>query len=989
MAKTSPILVSLSGRSWRHQILMDAAIVLVIAVIVYALSSAFHVNMILTDWFERKELIDGTITGRIVELLVAVLIAASAFGFLRWNQLRKEVLLRRQAEAEMKDAREKLSRMIAKSPAVIYALRVDGEVLAPLWVSENLESIMKYHPSSMSSDWWASHLHPDDRQSAMASMSDLFVNGQSSTEYRFLLPDGTYRWVGDEKNLVRDANGRPIEVVGSWTDITERKEARSERERIFTISRDAICIAGMDGYLRDLNPMWETLFGFSREEFMAAPFGEFVHPDDREIARREVALLRTGRETLSFECRVRCRDGSYRWILWTAISRNGDDYFYASGRDITERKLNEIFIREAMEAAEAANRAKSEFLANMSHEIRTPMNGILGMTELALDTDLTVAQTEYLTTVHSSAESLLNIINDMLDFSKIEAGKLELNHYDLHLRDSLGDTLRALAVRAYQKDLELACHLLPNVPDNLVGDSARLRQVVVNLVANAIKFTERGEVVLHVETEHEEDDHVMLRFTVSDTGIGIPADRLEAIFHAFTQVDSSTTRRYGGTGLGLAISAQLVEMMGGRIWVESTLGVGSRFHFTIRMARRPAGYSKPMDLDDLRGLSVLVVDDNATNRRILEELLIGWNMLPVLAESGARALSILESSSSMVSPFSLILLDANMPEMDGFTVAEHINSNPNLCGTTIMMLSSGGLMEDVGRCRDLGISLHLTKPIKSSDLLTAIRSTLRSAAPRKEPSVEKLQVMTHVRPLRVLVAEDNPVNQLLARRVLEKDGHAVVVAENGLLALDLLLAGTFDLVLMDVQMPELDGLQVTRMVRERERASGGHVIIIAMTAHALKGDRERCLEAGMDGFIPKPIRFPKLFELMEELTAKDDLPAGAIPAFDRPQALAQTGGDVDLMRDLYDLFVSGSAERIEEIRGAIASGAFSAVEFAAHKLKGSMTVFAAGPACALADELETMARDGDLTNAGATCVAMEREVARLRWEVGMMLDAGV
>ncbi|MEP7217910.1 MAG: response regulator [Bacteroidota bacterium] len=923
-----------------------------------------------------------------MELLLSVFMASSALAFLRWIQLRKEVILRRRIEVEMNDAREKLNRMIAKSPAVIYALRVEGTELVPLWVSENLESVMMHDVNDMhSQQWWIDHLHPDDVESMSTTMSDLFMNGQSSSEYRLRFPNGAYRWIGDEKKLIRDADGQPIEVVGSLTDITERKDARSDRERIFTISRDAICIAGVDGYLRDLNPMWENLFGFSREELLASPFDTFVHPDDRDAVWKEVELLKTGRETLSFECRILCRDGSYRWMLWTAIARKEDDYFYASGRDITERKLNEIFIREAMEVAEAANRAKSEFLANMSHEIRTPMNGIIGMTELALDTDLTVAQTEYLTTVHSSAESLLNIINDVLDFSKIEAGKLELNHYDLHLRDSLGDTLRALAVRAYQKDLELACHLLPNVPDHLVGDSARLRQVVVNLVANAIKFTERGEVVLHVEAEQEEADHVMLHFTVTDTGIGIPADRLEAIFDAFTQVDSSTTRRYGGTGLGLAIAAQLVGMMGGKIWVESTIGVGSRFHFTVRMECRPADDSNLMEPDDLRGLSVLVVDDNATNRRILEELLINWNMLPVLAESGARALSILESSSGMTCPFALILLDANMPDMNGFTVAERINGNPDLSGTTIMMLSSGGLMEDVGRCLDLGISLHLTKPIKSSDLLTAIRGTLRSTATRKELAVEKLPAVAPVRPLRVLVAEDNLVNQLLARRMLEKEGHTVVMAENGLLALDLLFAETFDMVLMDVQMPELDGLQVTRMVRERERTVGGHVAIIAMTAHALKGDRERCLDAGMDGFIPKPIRFAQLFELMEELRVKDTLPPETVPAFDRAQAMAQTGGDIGLMRDLYDLFISGSAERIEDIRGAIETGDCSAVEFAAHKLKGSMTVFAAGPACALAGELETMGRDGDLTNTGAVYAAMELEVARLRREVGMMLEA--
>jgi len=593
----------------------------------------------------------------------------------------------------------------------------------------------------------------------------------------------------------------------------------------------------------------------------------------------EQTVIRSGQAVVNREEKGVDSQGNESEIMTTQVplrDKNGRITGLAGiGHDITHLKKVQAEMKVAREAAEAASRAKSEFLANMSHEIRTPLNGVMGMTDLALETALTPEQREYLETVKMSGDTLLTVINDILDFSKIEAGKIDLEAIDFDLRESLESTLKTLALRADEKGLELLCEVAPEVPEIVRGDSSRLRQIVINLVGNAIKFTGSGEIAVKVQVEGRAGLDWLCHFTVADTGIGIPEDKRKSIFEPFSQADSSTTRKYGGTGLGLTISTRLVHMMSGKIWVESEVGRGSQFHFTAQLGAADAkeikvGTIAPPEL--LQGVKVLVVDDNRTNRRILEGMLMRWQMKPTSVEGGKEALAQLSAAREAGEPYGLILTDMHMPDMDGFTLVEQIRKRPEVSTATIMMLTSAGHRGDAARCQELGVSAYLLKPIRQSELREAVARVLGAREQQGAiPLVTRFSLQDAREPdafLSVLIAEDNLVNQRLAVRLLEKRGHQVAVAATGLEALKALEKEKFDLVLMDVQMPEMDGLEATVAIRQKEKGSGLHQAIVALTAHAMKGDREKCLAAGMDGYLTKPIRPQELDHLLAAYVAR-------------------------------------------------------------------------------------------------------------------------
>jgi PAS domain S-box-containing protein len=678
-------------------------------------------------------------------------------------------------------------------------------------------------------------------------------------------------------------------------EMLRHSEARCRA--ILESALDCIITINHSGHVLEFNPAAEKTFGYGRDQIAGKSLSELIVPaanraaQDRglqhylasgegEVVGKRIEILALRADGTEFPAE----------LAVSVLQQTGPPVFTAYLRDLTERKKAEAELQVAKETAEAANRLKSEFLANMSHEIRTPMNGILGLTNLVLQTDLKPEQREFLEMVKVSANSLMIVINDILDFSKIEANKLELEVGDFDLRESVGDALKVIALRAHEKGLELNLHVEPDVPHLLAGDSGRLRQILVNLVGNAVKFTDGGEVNLTVAVESQEECGVMLHFAVADTGVGIPADKLEMIFQPFTQVDGSMTRRHGGTGLGLTICARLVGMMGGRVWAESELGKGSTFHFTTRLAlgRASLKHATLPFPGRLQGLTVLVVDDNATNRRILEELLRGWKMRPTTVAGGQAALAELRRAAAAGAPYALVLLDSRMPEVDGFLVAEQIQREPALARQVIMMLTSLSHQVDAGRCRESGLAAYLVKPIKQSELLLAIQDTMGTAPELPPEEAEEADQRLKPKPsvpspvsLHILLAEDNLVNQRVCLALLEKQGHTVTVVSNGHEVLDSLGIGCqrsdaaipgsgipspdFNLVLMDVQMPILDGLETTMAIRRSEQGTDRHLPVIALTAYAMQGDRERCVAAGMDAYVSKPIHGNELRQVIQSL----------------------------------------------------------------------------------------------------------------------------
>jgi len=776
-------------------------------------------------------------------------------------------------------------------------------------------------------------------------------------------------------------------------DISKRKQSEESLKLFRALidrSNDAIEVTDPETlrYI-DVNERACMNLGYTREELLSLSIPDVNVEFDVFVARVREELQ--GRGSTLIETIRRRKDGS-TFPVEVGLKQVLLDraYVVSTVRDITDRKRAEAELIKAKDVAENANRAKSEFLANMSHEIRTPMNGIIGMTDLALDTDLTAEQRGYLSLAKSSADSLLTLINDILDFSRVEAGRLEFECIDFNLRECVETAVKAMALRAQENGLELNIHMGSDVPEALIGDPGRLRQIIVNLVGNAIKFTDKGEVTVDIRRESTDPQNALLHFAVTDTGIGIAKDKQAKIFDLFTQADGSISRRYGGSGLGLTISRRLAEMFGGEIWVESEEGQGSTFHFTagFRVGNPPIN-NRPIPAIALDGVPVLVVDDNFTNRRILEELLRNWNMLPSLAESATAAQEQLEEAANLGKPFRLLLVDATMPEIDGFTLIERINRNPQIAPPVVVMLTSAGSRGDATRCRELHVAAYLTKPISKADLLEAVTQALSGKPDNGRPSlITRHSIREQKRGLRILLAEDNSTNQAVVCGILGKRGHRVDIAANGQEAVKEIETGNFDLVLMDVQMPELDGLEATVLVRSREKTAGGHIPIVAMTAHALKGDRERCLEAGMDGYLSKPINIQELEMAIAaamgwprpvaEHTGRVALPEPAASMdIDFARMRERLGGDEKLLHEVIEIFIDQAPKHIDTLRVALANGDAATLEKTAHGIKGELGYLGIAEVLNEAWELERLAREHDLADAKETFASFEKNIDQI------------
>jgi PAS domain S-box-containing protein len=913
-----------------------------------------------------------------------------------------DITAKRQSEQRIRDSELQWRSLAELLPQILFRAGPDGMVH---YFNRQLYEYTGIREGDLLGLDWGQVIHPDDREGTARAWLDSVASGRShQIEHRIRSSGGSYRWFTTRAVPIRDAAGAVTGFLGSSTDIETLKrlqeELRQAKERLeLAIRSSNLCIWEYDfsdGVFQNaretLTNGWESL-GYDPAIDSVPTMASLIHPDDLgPLGERMMSCLSGVSSLFEAEHRVRHRNGSYRWRLGRGVAvRDASGVpirFVGTSVDITEIKRFEDELNEAREVAESANRAKDDFLANVSHEIRTPMNAILGMTELALDFASTDHQRRLLSTVKSAARSLLGIINDVLDFSKIGAGKLALDRAAFSVRVEIGGTIRALAPRAHRKGLELVCHVRPDVPDALFGDAGRLRQILMNLVGNAIKFTPEGEVVIDVMASPESgprSETVQLTFRIVDTGIGIAREKQAAIFRAFEQEDSSTTRRYGGTGLGLTISAQLAALMEGAITVRSEPGQGSTFEFTARFMR--AAEPEVSHLPVLRssspvldGLKVLVVDDNESNRRILLEWLSNWGMRPVAvgdAESAFDELAHLEEVGAAAYP--LILLDARMPDIDGITLAELMRERHGLSDTKLILLSSDDSPSLVSRSREVGLHAYLPKPLQPAELLQTIHLVMNGGVKGTSDRSENGAELTRVPlprgparlPLRILIAEDNDFNVVLLLELLGRRGHRVTVVGDGRAALTQAMSGAFDLVLLDLHMPEMDGFEVVEAIRRNELVTGGHLPVVAVTARSSSGDRERCASAGMDDFLTKPIEPEALWAAIDRVVSAFPPRVLRGPSLIDASSVHRTcQGRPAVLERLCEAFRRSVPQGMAQVRSALRAQDPPGLRAASHKLYGTLSAFSS-TAGAVAVALEDAASREDLDSCSSLVDRLE------------------
>jgi two-component system sensor histidine kinase/response regulator len=912
-------------------------------------------------------------------------IAYDENGDIKWmDGVIEDITERKLAEDALKKERDFVQTLVQASPAYFVAMDAGGKIIM---MNDSMLAALGYTREEVAGKDYLTTFVPEKDREELAKIFEKLTTSREPTinRNRVLTKSGEQLLVEWHGRNVFKEDGRLDYFFGIGLDITEKekldKALRESEARYRSIMENApIGIFQTDprGRFFNVNPEGVRIAGYLGFEEMMEDIdwkAVNVYVDKADYFTFGDALIKRG-EAKDLHFRAKRGDGREIWLsMHGKLIKEEDgtpkyvDGFYF---DIHERKQMEEELRLAKEVAEGAARAKSEFLANMSHEIRTPMNGIMGMLNLALETTLNDEQHEYLELARSSADSLLTIINDILDFSKIEARKLELERIEFGLGEIVESVLPFAGVEAHRKGLELICEIDPALPARLIGDPLRLKQVITNLLKNAVKFTEEGHVLLEVKkTGTPAEGIVEVQFSVTDTGIGIPEDMLSKIFESFTQTDSSTTRQFGGTGLGLAISRNLVEMMGGAIWAESRPGEGSRFHF--RMSFQVAGeVPEGAEMPRLHGRRTLVVDDNPLNRRILRKYLESWGMLVDEAEDGHACLELISRRDGAVKPYDVLLLDCMMPGMNGFEVAERICGEGKHADFIVIMLTSLDEKGDRDRCRRIGINQYLVKPVSPSSLFNAIVNvmvgvSIDATAVREKPEEKRPELPGG---MKVLLAEDNPVNMKLASRLLERVGLEVGVAENGARALEALERGSFDLVLMDVQMPEMDGLEATRKIREREKGTSRRIPIVALTAHSMKGDRERFLAGGMDDYLSKPLDAGQLYRVLSKhlsatevqgLTPKSISSTGVL---DIDELYDRLGGDRELARELLAVFQDEHAKMSGGVEAALRAGDAMALKTAAHGLKGMAANISAGVLRDASLQIEKAADRGDLGAAG-------------------------